>query len=556
MRRPLPFEHEPLPPGDGRGVHLLPDLEVAGEQGRRTFRGALPWAFVMNGGQQAVTLLVSMVLAAVVGPAVYGLVAMANVYIAFLDMLLQQGMVPAIVQRKDLQEAHLDTAFWLVMASGVVLPLSGIALSGWWADVNRMPDLAPVIVALSALLPIRSLVVVQDAILRRAMDFRALAFRTNLSALAGGAVGISMALQGYGVWSLVAQQLTAAATEVLVLWTASRWRPRVRFSVRAARELLSFTSGSALSSMGAFIHTRADALLIGLFFGPTAVGLYRLAAKLVESLKTLAIKTLQAVSLPELSRFQDNPRVFNERFLDIVRFSTWVAAPLFGALALTSGPLVSLLGEEWAGSAAAITALSLVGFSSALGGFSGSILQALGRPHLLAVLTWTAAGLSAGGFAVAGFWLLDANEAQQVLGMAISRVVVVAVLLLTINIAVVMKLTSVRLAQLRRAVGPPLTAGSLIVLMVSAARWLWGAWLTSALADLALTLSLLLVATACSLFVLEPRVRPLVMQTLTALRATKSSALQDRQAGAVPDAARHHPPQVLLPETGPTDVTP
>lgn len=481
----------------------------------RTFRRALPWAFVMNGGQQVITLLVGILLAALVGPAAYGTVAMASVYVAFLDMILQQGMVPALVQRKRLEAEHLDSAFWLVMTAGLVLPVVAIGFSGWWANVNRLPDLAPVIVALSALLPIRSLVVVQDAILRRDMDFRALAVRTNVSAVAGGIVGVAMALGGYGVWSLVGQRLAAAAVEVVVLWAASDWRPAVRFSRGAARELLSFSTGSALASMGVFVNARADALLIGLFFGPTAVGLYRLAGRLTESMRTLSVNALQAVSLPELSRVQDVPEVFAERFLTILRLSIWVAVPLFSLLALASDPLVTVLGAEWSGSSDAIKALSVVGAATAASMFVGPMLQALGRPHLLAVLTWVAAGLSAAGFVAAGFWLIGAGEAQQVLGMALSRVAVIAGVLLALNVAVVLKLTPITLAQLGRAAGRPVAAGALIILTVSTVRRLMAASLTSVVVDLTLTASVAVVVTACAIVGSEPRVRRLVARTFT-----------------------------------------
>ena len=158
----------------------------AGPRKGQTFGNALKWSYVMDVGRQFTTLLVTFVLAGMLGPRAYGIVAIAATYIAFLQLLLAQGLQPAVIQRRDLRDEHKDTAFWMIMAAAVGLTLLTIPLSSWWADLNNTPELGPVVLALSLTLPIEGLRVVQEALMRRDLNMRPLAVRTNVSVIFGG----------------------------------------------------------------------------------------------------------------------------------------------------------------------------------------------------------------------------------------------------------------------------------------------------------------------------------------------------------------------------------
>ena len=424
------------------------------------FRKALGWSYVMYGGQYVITTIITLILAAILGPSAFGVVAMAMVYVMFIQMLLRQGMVPAIIQRQGLQSSHLDSAFWLIVATAIVLTCAGLLLSEWWATVNRTPDLEPVIKVLSALIPIQSLIVVQEAVLNRDMNFRGLAVRTNSSALIGGGVGLVLAFTGFGVWALVAQHIVKSLSDVVVLWTLSDWRPRMHFSRSAARDLLGFSASASLAGFGTFVNNRSDALLIGLFFGPTAVGLYRLAGRFVDMVIDLTVRALQAVSLPELSRLQDDPKRFAERSVKIINSSALFALPAFGLLAGASDALIDLVGEEWAPAATPLKILCVVGAVRALTMFMGPMLSAIGRPQILALLTWSSALLSGGSFVLAGVLLVDAPIAHQVTGIAFARMAMFASVVLFLAVWLMLRNSEVSLRSLGRAVGPSTVAAS------------------------------------------------------------------------------------------------
>jgi O-antigen/teichoic acid export membrane protein len=439
-----------------------------GAPGNAGYRAALSWSVLMVAGQQALAALVAFVLAAILGPSSFGTVAMASVYILFMQMLLQQAM-PALIQRKDLDAEHLDSAFWLVMAATVVITGVSIALSGPWAAVNRTPDLQPIIVALSLLVPLQGLVVVQEAVLRRSMDFRSLAVRSLVAAAAGGVVGITMALRGAGTWALVGQQLATGVVGAVVLWSVSRWRPRLRFSRGHVHDLVGFSVGSSLASLAAFVNVRSDALLIGLFFGPFAVGLYRLASRFTEIFVDFLSRSMQQVAFPELSRLQADVPAFARRVRDIMAQSSLLALPALGVLAGCAEPILRLFGPEWSGASGALQILCLVAAVRALTLISSAGLQAIGRPLVLAKLAWLAAALSAGGLVATGIALRDASVADQVVGMAASRAVIYLAVIGPIFVVAIDRWCALPARRLLSAIDGPALAG--IAAALAGALW-------------------------------------------------------------------------------------
>jgi O-antigen/teichoic acid export membrane protein len=399
-----------------------PDVDMG--RGTTAFGTAVSWSFVLTSGRTFMTLIVSLVLARILGPEAFGLIAMANVFILFAELFVRQGLVSAIVQRPKLTAAHLDTAFWMTVMLAAVLVPGAIGASGWWAAANDTPELAELITALVPLLVFKALGVAQEAHIRRQMNFRALALRTNVAVLTGGAAGITAALLGAGVWSLVIQQLVTAFLELVLIWLLSSWRPRWRFRADAARDLLSFSARMVLAALGSFVNSHSDALLIGLFFGPLLVGLYRMAVRFIGIMLELTSGTLQLVMLPELSRFTEDRSAFNARTVEVIRLASLLAVPVLGVLAASSDALMGLLGDEWAPAADALKVLCILAVVQAAAAFLAPILQAAGRPGLLAWLTWISAGLSAGSFAAAGLWLGGFDVEDQVLWLAIIRTAV------------------------------------------------------------------------------------------------------------------------------------
>ncbi|NED95096.1 lipopolysaccharide biosynthesis protein [Phytoactinopolyspora alkaliphila] len=496
--------------------------------GRAGFLRSVGWAFTMDGGGQVLTLVISFALAALLGPRTYGVVAMAMVYVAFVQMVQRQGMASAIIQRKDLSGRHLDTAFWLVLTISGVLTAASVAFAGWWAGVNDLPELRPIIMALSALVVVEALTTVQRALLTRHMNFRALAARSLIGVSAGGVIGIVGALIGWGAWAIVAQQLTTSVVSLAVLWAVSGWRPRFRFSSRCARDLLGFSTGSFLSSIAVFANNRADVLLIGIFFGPFVVGIYQLASRLIDMIVTIASRPVQTVALPELSPHQDEHDEFARRLRRLMRVSAIAALPVLGVLAGVAEPLVGLLGSEWNSTVAVLQVLCLVGLIRVVIVLDGPLVQALGRPFVQAGITWLAAAVSVGTFTAAGLLLQDMPEDRQALWVSVSRAAIYGVLITGIHLVIISRFTSLSLRSGVGAYFPSFVAGSVGAI----SGWFTAALITASSPLLGLAVAGALSATiaAGTLLLLEPDLRAM---TRSALHKIKNHSNRRHQSHIV-----------------------
>ncbi len=391
---------------------------------------ALRWAYVWNWGHRGVSSTLTLILAALLGPTAFGVVAMGMAYIALVEMLLEQGFTAAIMQRKDLQPQHLDSIFWLVLVVSGPLCAASIVAGEWWAHANRLPELGPVIAVLSLTIPIHGLTIVQHAIFGREMDFKSLAIRANCAALFGGVVGVSMAIAGFGYWALVAQRVSEVTAGLILLWSLSHWRPRLRFSSKHARELIGFSSATFVGQLGRFAGLRADVVIIGLFFGPTVVGLYRLAARLVNTLLVVFTRPLEWVALPHYSRMQDDPAELRRALLKSLRLSGLASFPLLGLLAGVSDPLLACLGEQWAAAAQPLQILCLAGMFAVVSLFVAPLVQAIARPQIFLAVTWISAICNAVAILTASVLLRGANIEVQLAGVA-GAVLVIAVLVTT-----------------------------------------------------------------------------------------------------------------------------
>jgi len=491
---------------------------------QNSFFGSLKWAFYMTWADRAFSVFFTFLLAAILGPRDFGIVALALIYIAVVQLLLEGGIQTAVVQREDLEDDHLDSAFWVNLAWCLLLAAGSFLLAGWWARLNGVPELKEVVQVLSVILVIYGLTIVQLGLFQREMRFRALAIRETLAVLVGGVLGLVLALRGAGVWALVAQQLGFAGTQLVLLWAMSTWRPRFRFSRAHARDLVGFSSGVFLSNLGGFLNRRADALLMGIFFGPTAVGLYRLADRFSDNVLELTMRPIGHVSLPFFSRLQNDRPALRDAVASSIRTVLILTVPAMAVMAACSDWLMALMGPEWEPAADVLKLLALVGIGKAIVFFTGPLLFAVARPHLRAVMLWALAAVSAGTVLLVGWLLTDDSAREQAIGMAASRAAYFLAIVIPVNIAVVCWITGLRPRSFLPWLPSPLlsaAAGILIVFLLS---------LTGLLDELPAFAALVVAGTASCLaaggvlFALEPRARSLVRPVLRKLRHRTGTA--------------------------------
>lgn len=339
------------------------------------------WTALQNWGGQALFFVTFLILARLLGPAAFGLVSMANVFIHFVQALLGQSFADAIVQRKDLEPEHLDTAFWSNVAIGVVLFVIGLISAPWIAAAFRQPELTPIIRYLSFSVVLNALSSTHQAILRRQLNFKDLAIRQLAGQTAGCAVAITLALSGFGVWSIVNQQLVSNLVGAILLWRMVDWLPRFRFSRQHFRDLFDFGINVVGMNILVFFSLRSDDLLIGYYLGPVALGYYTVAYRLLVTVTQLLTDTVRQVVLPTFSRLQDDPEKMRQAFYTATELVSFVALPAFFGMAILAPELViGLFGSEWSPSIPVMQILAFVGLLRSLFNFSGAVIMSAGKP--------------------------------------------------------------------------------------------------------------------------------------------------------------------------------
>ena len=339
------------------------------------------WSAAQKWGVRIISFFVILILARLVSPESFGLVAYAIVFTSFAQIIVDQGFSDAIVQFSNIEREHLDTAFWIGIFTGTTLTLASVAASGLIAKIFREPQLREIIIWLSPIFILSALSSVQQSILRRSLDFKKLTLRSLISTSTSGVVAITMALLGYGVWSLVAKLLVDSAVSVIALWRISDWRPNFSFSWKHFHELFSFGINIIGGDLVDFLSVHADDFLIGYYLGTVALGYYTMAYNLLNVLTDLLVTVPNKVAFPIFSKLQNDPIRLKSAFYEVTQLQSIVAFPLFLGLLVVAPEAVSVLyGVKWVASTSVIQILMFMGIARSASYFYSSIFRAAGKP--------------------------------------------------------------------------------------------------------------------------------------------------------------------------------
>lgn len=426
----------------------------------------MKWAYAGNWGDKAFASLFTFLLAGILGPKDFGLISIAAVYIGFLQLFLDQGFAAALIQRKNIEQEHLDTVFWLNIGVSMLLVLVSLLFGRYWAEFNHAPEAAVIIPILSLSIIFEALAIVQISQLKRNMDFRSLAIRSNASVILSGIAGTSLALAGFGVWSLVGQQLVRDITAFILLWKMSSWRPRLEFSWNHLRELIGFSGPNFVAQLGIFCDGQAAMIALGILFGPVAVGIYRLAERVTSSVISMTMSATQAVSLPEFARHQDNPAGLRQAALTCIRLASTVTMPALAGLAVVSHPLMATVGSKWEPAANVLTVLAVVGILVIFTFFTGPLLQALGRTRALAGLEWGRTVMGLVSLVVAGLIIRNTPDTWQVMGIAFARLATAVLFTAPLFLYLFLRLCRLTVGDFFRSIMPSTIASISVVLSV------------------------------------------------------------------------------------------
>jgi PST family polysaccharide transporter len=341
------------------------------------------WAATDNWTQQGGQLIAFLVIGNILGPELFGIMGMAHLFVMFMLAFLVNGFSEAIVQRQQLEEEHLDAAFWLLLGLGFLA--TGISYYGaeLMAALFQQELLVDIVRWLSLSFLIAGANSLQQCILRRQLAFHALAVRSIVAYGGSMVIGIVLALRGYGLWSLVVYYLSQRVLETVTLSLYCRWMPRLRLSWPHLRDLISFGLNNTGFRVLGFVGQHVERLIVGFFLGATDLGIFSMARKIVNSASNGLTGVLNNVVMSVLARVQDDKERLKAIVTRATHLTSLVAFPAFGGLIVVAPELIrAMLRPEWQGLVIVLQILCFNGLWQCMTFYLFTTLRALGRADL------------------------------------------------------------------------------------------------------------------------------------------------------------------------------
>ena len=301
------------------------------------------WRFAERLGAQGVSFIVSIILARLLEPEVYGTVALVTVITTIFQVFVDSGMGNALIQKKDADNLDFSSVFYFNFTVCIILYFGMWIMAPFIATFYEMPELTPLVRVISLTLIISGVKNVQQAYVSRNLLFKKFFFSTLGGTIFSAFLGIWMAYRGLGPWALVAQQLSSAAIDTLILWLTVKWRPQLVFSFFRLRELFAFGWKLLASSLLDTIYNNLRSLIIGKLYSSADLAYYN-KGKQFPNLFVANINTsIDSVLLPIMSNEQDNREKVKSMTRRSIMVSTYIMAPFMMGLAFVATPLIRLL---------------------------------------------------------------------------------------------------------------------------------------------------------------------------------------------------------------------
>ncbi len=343
----------------------------------------LVWSSVERFATQGVQFIFGIILARLLSPDDYGIIAMPLVFLMVAQCFIDSGFSNALIRKPDLTDDDLSTAFYFNIGVGVICYLALFFTSPLIADFYHTPILADLLKVTALATLFNPLCAVQQALLTRRIDFKTQAVVSLSGALVSGIAGLAMAYNGFGVWSLVCQQVGGYLIRTILLWTLSGWKPRRRWSWESFRYLWGFGSKLLGSGLLDTLYNNIYPIVIGKYFSANDLGNYTRAHQFAALPSSNVTGVLQRVTFPVLSSIQNEDDRLERNYRKILKLSAFLIFPLMLLLSAVADPLIRVfLTDKWEG---CIILLQIICFSMMwypIHAINLSLLQVKGRSDL------------------------------------------------------------------------------------------------------------------------------------------------------------------------------
>lgn len=308
----------------------------------------LIWRFAERCGAQFVSFIVSIALARILAPEDYGTIALVTVFTAILQVFVDSGLGTALIQKKDADDLDFSSVFYFNFIVCLILYAAMFIAAPYIAIFYGDATLALVIRVLSLTIVISGVKGIQQAYVSRNLLFKRFFYSTIGGTIFSAFLGIGMAYTGFGVWALVAQQLSNTMIDTLILWITVKWRPRKEFSWKRLKSLLSFGWKLLISSLLDTAYNNLRNLIIGKMYSSADLAFYNQGDKFPKVIVTNINTSIDSVLLPTMSNVQDDRERVKQMTRRAIKTSTYVMAPLMMGLAFCAEPIVRIvLTDKW-----------------------------------------------------------------------------------------------------------------------------------------------------------------------------------------------------------------
>jgi O-antigen/teichoic acid export membrane protein len=354
---------------------------LASRELERRILGNTGWVALGHGGRQLATFVALLVLARLLEPRDFGLVALAWAVLAFVEQIQETGIGQALIHRRDDIERAAASAVIFSPSLSLMLYAGVFAASPVLAELLRSPDLVEVLRVMALVLVLRGLAVVPGAILERDLDFRSRTVAEIGATLAQVGVSIGLAVSGAGVWSLVLGHLSGGAVQTALYWLLVPWRPSPRAAdIRILRELMRYGRYIGAFNVLTVVSNTVDDLVVGRVLGTAPLGVYSVVYRVASSPATVLGHIVGRPMFSVYSMLQGDLGAFRYAYVRNLQRVALIAVPASVGLAVAAEPVVrALLGEQWLTGVTALHILAVYGLFKIFGGLTSEAMKGLGR---------------------------------------------------------------------------------------------------------------------------------------------------------------------------------
>lgn len=344
----------------------------------------IAWTTVERFAQQAIQFVIGIAIARILSPDDYGVVGMTSIFFAIANTLIDSGFGSALVQKKDRNEEDYTTCFYFNAVVGLTLYALLWLAAPYIAEFYHTTILRSVIRILGLSMVINSLSISQTARLTAEMKFREMSLTTIISQILTGCVGLWMAYNGYGVWSLVFQQLSSCFFRLIIITCVIKWIPKLTFSAKSFRHMFSYGSKILCSGLINTLYDNLYTLVIGRMFSAKEVGFYNRGEQFAHLPSSTLLGIFMKVAFPLMSQVQDDTSKLRTAYKKFLRTPIFFLYPILFTLIVLANPTIStLLGEKWQQTVPLLQILCIGSFFDPLTHINLNILYVKGRTDLV-----------------------------------------------------------------------------------------------------------------------------------------------------------------------------